>query len=462
MKFNYKQMETLFKPKSVAIFGATPKSEKVGNVIIKNFIEEKYQGKIYPINPKYDEVLGIKCYKNINQIKEKIDLAIFAIPSKYIPLAFEQSAKKGVKSAIIISGGFKEAGHKDYEDKIKELSAKYNILVVGPNCLGVLDPYSNVDSIFLPMYKMQRPSKGNISFVTQSGAVAACLVDMIADQGIGLSKFISYGNAAVLNESDFLEFLANDKKTDIIILYIEGTTDGRQLLNTMKKVSKKKPIIVLKAGRGKKGSQTAHSHTGNLAGNYLAYQAAFRQAKVIEANDLDELFDFVKIFNQPLPKGKRIGVITDGGGLGVLTADNIEKYRMELADLTEDMKKKLNQILPFYASVNNPLDMAADAGFEEYEGTIEVFMNDPQIDILIIIVLFQAPAVDERILNLLIKYSNDKRKPIAVVASGGSYTKMYAKILDTNHVPVYDAPSSAVKAVMKMYKYSKFRGKIRK
>jgi len=457
MNFTYNQMRILFEPKSVAIFGATPKAEKVGNVILRNFIDKKYDGKIYPINPKYKTVFGLKCYNKISEIKECVDLSIFAIPSKYIPQAFEEAAKRKTKGAIIISGGFKEAGHPEYENMIKKISKKYHIPVVGPNCLGVLDPYTNVDSIFLPMYKMQRPPRGSISFITQSGAVAACVVDIVANYGIGLSRFISYGNAAVLNENDFLEFLENDKRTETIIMYLEGASDGRELLKIMRRVSRKKPIIALKSGRSKKSGEAAHSHTGNLAGNYLAYKAAFRQSKVIEAKDLDELFDFVRIFNQPLLKGKRIGIITDGGGLGVLSTDSIVENNMEIAPLTKDMKNKLKKILPFYASIKNPLDMAADAGYEEYMGAVEIFMNDVNIDMLIIIVLFQAPAVDERILNMLIRYSSDRRKPIAVIASGGAYTEMYKKILEANHVPTYGSPSGAVKAIKKLYEYSMYR-----
>jgi acyl-CoA synthetase (NDP forming) len=279
---------------------------------------------------------------------------------------------------------------------------------------------------------------------------------------MGISKFISYGNSTVLDESDYLEYLAKDKNTQIIILYMEGAKDGRKLLETMKKVNKIKPIIALKAGKGSGGAAAAKSHTGNIAGSYVAYQAAFKQSKVTEAEGINELFEFVKIFNQPMPKGNRIGVITNGGGLGVLTTDVIESEGLKLAEFSPNTQKELAKILPDYGNVNNPLDLVADANIDGYQKSIEIMMNDPQVDALIIIVLMQTPPIDERIVHVLSRASDDRRKPIATISIGGTYTEIYRKILESKGVPSYDSPKAAAKAMERLITYAKYQESLRR
>ncbi|MFA6530204.1 MAG: CoA-binding protein, partial [Candidatus Micrarchaeia archaeon] len=256
------------------------------------------------------------------------------------------------------------------------------------------------------------------------------------------------------NESNLLEYLLKDKETKQIVMYIEGTKDGVELLKQMKKVNKVKPIIVLKAGKYGGALKAAKSHTGNLAGNYLAYKAAFRQSKVIEAEGLDELFDFVKVFNQTLPLGERMMVITNGGGLGVLTADAIEENGLKLAELDSDLAARIKAVIPEYTSVGNPLDLTADATPEEYRKAIEIAMASDSVDGLFIDVLFQAPNMNENILSILENASNDKRKPIVVTAVGGTFTESYRKVLESSGVPTYGAPIQAVKAMKKLVDYS--------
>ncbi|MBN2478318.1 CoA-binding protein [Candidatus Micrarchaeota archaeon] len=454
MERKIKNLKYVFEPKSIAVIGATKTPSKVGNVLLKNFIEGKFDGKIYPVNPKYDEIMGLKCYSDVLKIKGKVESAVIATPAKTVPSILEQCGKKGIKGVIVLSGGFAESGNTELEEKLKSTAKKYNIALIGPNCLGVINPYSRLDSIFFPVFKLQRPKPGSISFVTQSGAVGSCIVDLAAYYGVGISKFISYGNASVLDESDIIDYLSNDDSTESIIVYIEGTKDGKKFMETLEKVNKIKPIVVLKAGRSEKSSKAAFSHTGNIAGNYLAYSSAFKQTKVIEAKDVEELFDYVKIFNQPLPRGKKIGIITDGGGLGVLTTDAIEETGLDIADLGEETEKKLKKILPAYANVGNPLDIIADADPELYKKSIDIFMDDPGVDLIIVIVLFQAPALDERLLDVLVEASDDRRKPIAVVAVGGDYTHMNRKILDTYGVPTFGSPRDAIKAIKKFTTYS--------
>jgi len=450
-------LKYIFEPNGVAVVGASATSTKVGAVVLKNLIDGRYEHPVYPVNPKYDELMGVRCYKTLIEIKGHVDCAVIATPAITVPKLLEQCGKKGIRGVIILSGGFGEVGNKELEGQVKQIAAKYSMAVIGPNCLGILNPYSRVDSIFLPMHKLARPDEGGIAFVTQSGAAGSCIVDLVATYRVGISKFISYGNAAVLDESDMLEFLEKDKKTKQILLYVEGVRDGRKFLNVLKRVNKKKPVIVLKAGKSESASKAAFSHTGNVAGSYLAYLSAFRQAKVICAEKLEELFEFVRIFGQPMPKGKRVGVITNGGGLGVLTADAIVENALELPEFSVETKKQLRAILPEYANINNPLDIIADADCETYDKTIDILMKDPMIDSIVVIVLFQAPAVDDRIINILTDYINQKTKPIVVIAVGGDYTRNYRKTLEGYGVPAYSSPSAAIKALNKLVEYAHWK-----
>ncbi|MFN7991510.1 MAG: CoA-binding protein [Candidatus Micrarchaeia archaeon] len=461
MERKIRNLRNVFAPKSVAIVGASPTANKIGNVLLKNFLDTKFPGKVYPVNPKYESLFGLRCYPSVKDIQGKVDCVIVATPAETVPQIMEDCAQKKAGGVVVLSGGFEEVSRNDLAAKVRKIADDNSIPVVGPNCLGVYNPYTKVDSIFLPMYKLERPKAGGIAFITQSGAVGSTVMDLAAYYGMGISKFISYGNSTVLDESDYLEYLMRDRETEIIILYMEGAKDGRKLLETMKRVNKVKPIIALKAGKGTGGQAAARSHTGNIAGSYLAYNAAFRQAKVTEAGGINEVFDFVKIFNQPLPKGNRVAVITNGGGIGVLTTDYIEEEGLELAKFSDATRNELAKILPSYGTVNNPLDLVADAGVENYGKAIEAMMNDPGIDALIIIVLTQTPPIDERIIHVLTKASDDRRKPIATISIGGTYTEAYRKILEGKGVPSYNSPRAAVKAMERLINYARYKEKLK-
>ncbi|NYZ77629.1 CoA-binding protein [Candidatus Micrarchaeota archaeon] len=450
-----KRINKILEPKSIAVVGASQAPEKVGHVIVRNLIEGRYGGKVYPVNPKYDKLLGMKCYHSVLDVPGNIDCVIIATPAPTIPAIMEECAKKKVGGVLMLSGGFEEVGRRDLADAVRKIAETNSIPTIGPNCLGVFNPYNHVDSIFFPMYKLGRPGPGNVSFITQSGAVGSVIIDAAGYYGIGIAKFISYGNATVLDETDLLGYLAEDRKTEIIIFYLEAVKDGRRLLAKMTEVNKKKPILVLKAGRGAAGQSAALSHTGNIAGSYLAYQAAFRQAKVTEARSIDELFDLMRIFGQPPAMGKKMGVITNGGGLGVLTIDAVEEEGLAAAGLGEETIASLKKVLPSYGNIGNPLDLIADATVELYEKAIEEYMKDGGVDFIIICVLFQTPPMNERIVNVLVNAAEDKRKPIAVVSVGGAYTESYKKILESRGVPTFGSPNSAVKAIRKFIEYSK-------
>ena len=457
-----KNLKFVFEPKSIALVGASPIPNKVSNVILKALVEGGYQGKIYLVNPKYQAVHDLPCVSSITVIKERVECVIIATPAETVVPILEDCVTKKIKGVILVTAGFGESGGegKKLEDQVREICDKNNIALIGPNCLGIYNPATRVDSIFLPIYKLGRPVPGNISFITQSGAIGSTIVDLAAFNGMGIAKFISYGNATVLDEVDLLEYLENDPKTKTIVMYIEGAKRGRRLYETMKRINKRKPVIALKAGKFGKSAEAAKSHTGNIAGSYAAYRAAFRQSKVIEAERIEDLFDFMKIVTQPLPKGKRIAIITNGGGLGVLTADEIEKNELEFAEFSERTREELQKILPPFGAVHNPLDLIAEADASKYARAIEVMMQDDGIDGLIIITLFQTPPMDERVLNELVRASDDKRKPIATISLGGAYTQAYQQHLTTYGVPVFNSPSAAVNAMKKLVEYAVYRRKI--
>jgi acetyl coenzyme A synthetase (ADP forming)-like protein len=456
MKKMLQKLKVVASPRSVAIVGASPTQNKIGNIVLRNFLDAKFPGKVYPVNPKHTEMYGLKCYAKVSDIPGSVDCVIVATPAETVPGVVEDCAAKKAGGVLILSGGFEEVGRTDLAGKIREIADANDMPVVGPNCLGIYNPYAKLDSVFLPAYKLERPKPGNIAFVTQSGAVGSTVMDLSAFYGLGFSKFISYGNSTVLDESDYLEFLMNDKETEIIILYMEGAKDGRRLLETMKRVNRVKPIIALKAGRGMGGQAAAHSHTGNIAGSYLAYQAAFKQAKVTEAEGINEVFDIVKIFDQPKPKGNHTAVITNGGGIGVLTTDAIESEGLVLAQFSKESEAELRKILPTYGNVANPLDLVADAGVDAYAKAIDTLMKDPGVDALIIVVLLQTPPIDERIIYTLTAAASSRIKPIATISIGGTYTESYRKVLEGKGVPSYNSPLAAVKAMERFITYSRY------
>jgi len=456
---SYENLDAAISPGSVAVVGASRDPGKIGHTILKNFIDGGFAGRVFPVNPKADELLGLKCYARVGDIKEKVDCAVIAVPAQAVPGVLRECGEKGIRGAVIISGGFSEVGNVKGEEEIAAVAKEYGLAVIGPNCLGVLNPATRFDCIFLPLFKMGRPPVGDIGFMSQSGAVGSCIVDLAAHYHIGVSKFISYGNAAVVDEADLLRYFAEDKQTRIIVGYIEGVRRGREFFEALKEVAKEKPTIFLKAGTSRKGAEATLSHTGSLAGSAEAYRAVFRQAKAIEAHTLMELFYFAKVFDQPLPKGRRVGVITNGGGYAVLAADAIEEFHLQLADFGEETKRALKPALPTYVNVKNPLDLAGDADAERYRIAVEALMADDNIDILVITVLFQTVSIDSRVVNVIAKAAEEMKKPIIVVSTGGEYTEMHRRILESYRIPTYHSPTAAMKAAEKLADFAEMRRK---
>ena len=449
----------MMKPKSVAIIGASNNPDKVGHVILQNYLDAGYSGKLYPVNIRNEgSILGLNAYKSITEIEGNIDLAVIAVPAEIVPMITEECGKKGVKSIIIVSGGFAEIGAVELQDKVKSIAKKYGIPVLGPNCLGVMDPRTRVDTLFLPAFKIDKPKIGGVSFASQSGAVGSSVLDMISGEGFGLSKFISYGNAIDLDEVDILNYLGNDNDTKVIVFYIEGVKRGREFMDTAKKISMKKPIVVAKGGRTSAGSKAAHSHTASLAGSYEAYKAVFKQSGIIQAHSLGEILNFSKIFDtQPLLKGNRVAIITNGGGTGVMATDALYDNRLELPELSSKAENILKKVMPPIVNVRLPLDMAGDADDKRFSAALDVMMNDDNIDAIMVIALFQTPGADSRVAATLIHYGSMMKKPLVVVSPGGSYTQAHKNMMESSGIPVYSSPEDAARALSVLHEYTHFK-----
>ncbi|MEM3364654.1 MAG: CoA-binding protein [Candidatus Micrarchaeia archaeon] len=451
-------MRAVIEPSSIVVIGASRNPSKVGYAVLKNLITSGFNGWLYAVNPNADNILGVRCYKSIKELPQKVDCAIIAVPAENVNEIIEECGRKGVRGAIVISGGFKEVGEVKRELELTKICRKYGIAMIGPNCLGIVNRKKHVDSIFLPTYKMKRPQLGKISFVTQSGAVGSTILDLIGESNIGVSKFISYGNAAVIDESDLLRYLREDADTSVVVMYIEGVKDGRKFYRELKETCAVKPVVVLKAGKGALAAGAAKSHTGALAGDYKIFQAMLKQAGAVEATNLPELFNLSKIFLQPLPKGDRMFVLTNGGGDGVLAVDAIERNGLKLAQLSGKMRAKLRRILPKHVVVGNPFDLTGDADSTRYRTVLEEAVKEEGIDAIIAITLFQTAGLGSEVVNEIISADIKTDKTIVSVATGGEYTRLLLSIIESSGIPAYGSPSEAVDSIAKALWYYKKRG----
>jgi acetyl coenzyme A synthetase (ADP forming)-like protein len=461
-----KQLDYFFNPKSVAIIGASHNPEKLGYAILANFVKAGFERKIYPVNPNTEPILGLKVYKSVLDIPDDLDLVVIVVPAKIVPRVLRECVKKKIEAIIVISAGFSEIGEegKKLEIECKKIIKGMRTRVMGPNCLGVYDPYTNVDTLFLSRERCGRPKRGNIAFISQSGAVGSTILDWLSEQGIGISKFISYGNAMDLDDCDFLEYLGDDEKTKVITVYLEGIeASGQKFMRIARRVTKKKPVIILKAGKTKKGAEAVFSHTGSLGGSAKIYSAAFKQAGIIEADSWEELFDFARAFStQPLPKENRIAIVTDGGGFGVLATDEAERQGLELPEPSDKLKKEMSKVMPSYASMHNPIDLTGDADADRYRVVIETCLRSKEYDGVIAITLFQVPTLEKEVVDHIIKLHRKYKKPLLACAAGGKFTQELSEKLMEGGVPVYPTPERAVKAMKALVEYSwiKFGRKI--
>lgn len=456
----YESFKLMMDPKSVAVIGASDNPKKVGHIILQNFIDMGYSGRLYPINiNSTGTIAGKKSYGSVKEIGESVDFAVVAIPAQAVPGVLDECGKAGVKSVLVVSGGFAEVGEAKLQEQLAGKARKYGFALLGPNCLGVVNMRTKINTMFLPMYKLDTPKPGGVSFASQSGAIGSTVMDLVASEGFGIAKFISYGNAADLDEVDILEYLMRDEDTRVIIFYIEGVKRGREFLEAAKRATRIKPVVMIKGGMTEAGAGAVRSHTASLAGSYQAYEAAFKQAGIVQADSLDDLLNFAKIFEtEPLPKGDSVAVITNGGGTGVLATDAVYLSGLKMAELGKKACGSLRKSMPPIVNIRLPLDIAGDADDKRFEAALQAVGGDPNVDMIMAIALFQTPGADESVAASLINYKSGTGKPLVVVSCGGAYTQRQRKTMEDAGLPVYPSPDQAARAMAALFKYSASKG----
>ncbi|MDD5331520.1 MAG: CoA-binding protein [Candidatus Nanoarchaeia archaeon] len=444
-------MKNFFEAKSIAVVGVSREPNKVGAILFNQLLRN-FKGDVYGVNPNVNSLYGNKIYKKLSDINKKIDLTVIAVPAAFVIDIIKEMPSVNCKNVVIISAGFKEIGNDKLELKLKEELDQRNIKAVGVNCLGIYDAYSGIDAIFLPSERVQRPGKGGISFICQSGAIGGAILDLMASKNYGVSKFISFGNATNLDSVDYLDYLGKDKNTKVICVYIEAVKDGKKCLEICKNI--KKPVIVLKGGLTHEGNKATLSHTGALAGDPRVYLGAFKQAGTVYAENLEDMFNYSRLLEKSIkPKGDRILTITNGGGFGILGTDNIIKYGLKLAELSSETKKKLKEKFPKLVIVDNPMDLIGDATDERYGLALEYAVKDKNIDIILITLDYQTPLLTPNIVNVISKYKN--KKPIIVASTGGSPTEKIKRILESRGIVCFDYPETAVRSIKQLVEYHK-------
>lgn len=449
-------LDYLFNPASIAVVGASRDPKKVGHAVLNNLIKFNFKGRIYPINPSADEILGIKAYPSVSKTGENIDIVVISIPAKGVPEALIDCARANVKGAVILTAGFREIGHEGrrLEDEIIKIAKDNNIRVLGPNCLGVINTGNNMNATFAAD---MLPS-GRTAFFSQSGALGVAIMDWAIGNNFGFSKFISFGNKADLSEIDFTEYFITDAETDIILGYIEDVVDGKKFMEIAKKATKVKPVILIKSGGTEAGARAASSHTGALAGSDAAFNAVFKQTGIIRAHGIQDLIETAIAFSgRKLPQGNRLLIITNAGGPGILAADMSERLGIQLPRMTKENITSIESLLPSNASLYNPVDIVGDATSERYKIVLEKAIIDPNIDGIVVILTPQAMTDVQNTADIIISTSQVTEKPIIGSFIGDMRVKDASEKLKNSLVPCFGYPEIAVSAFGKLCDYSSWK-----
>jgi len=447
-------LDAVFYPKSIAIIGASSREKTVGNDVVKNLVQQGYQGQIYPINPKIDELYGRRVYHEITEIEGEADLLILAIPAKFVADEIRKGASKGAKAAIVISAGFKEAGNLELEEQLAATCNELGVTLVGPNCLGAINAKHSMNASFAAIM----PPVGDVAFLSQSGALCTAVLDYAKDLGVGFSKFLSIGNKAALGELDLIKYLHDDPETKVICMYAESLANAPELISTLRELNRgdnPKPVIVLKSGKTSAGAGAIASHTGSLSSGDSAYQALFAQAGIIRANSVSELFDLAQVFSMnQIQTVKKVTIVTNAGGPGVLTTDAVIENGLEMADLAPETVVKLHSFLPPSASTHNPVDVLGDAAGEVYEKTISVLAQDPNTDAIIVLLTPQSMTEPGKTAQAVVKMRQTSQKPIVVSLMGRALVADGVEILRENKIAATAFPEPAASALAKFAKFS--------
>lgn len=471
------EIEPFFNPKTIAVVGASLKKNNPGHIIFHNLIENAKKGilkaKVYGVNVKGGELYGNKLYRSLSEIPDNIEHVIVAVRAQFVPDVLEESGRKGVKVATIISGGFSEVGNVELENRILKIGKEHGIRIIGPNGLGIYDAYSGIDTLFIPTYKetgeglklnMPRPKPGVITFLSQSGALGDAVLDYMWGEGIGISKFVSWGNKIDVGEKELLLYLMEDETTKVVMMYIESIKEaGHEIIEIGKEFSKRKPIVVLKGGITEAGIRATYSHTASLAGNIKIYEAALKSMGAVLSWNIQEFVDMAKALALQIPaKGNKIGIVTNGGGPGIVLADLAEKYGLKVPSLSKETINELNNyvkegVIPNIATFSNPIDISGTGTDESYAAATKCLMEDPNIDLVIVLALHHPPALTKELPKRIIQVIKDNSKPVIVMDMGSTEMSDWVrKQFEDKKIPTYPLPWRAVVAAKALVEYGKW------
>lgn len=453
-----KQISAMFNPESVAVIGASSTPGKIGHTILVNLQQAGFRGDVYPVNPKATTILGLNVVNDISDLPRNIDLAVITIPRELVIPSIDKLGGKGTRSAIVITAGFKEVGGEGYylEQELINTAAKYDMAVLGPNCLGMINTHGMVNASFAA----GQPDQGNIAFFSQSGALCVAILDWALGDNIGFSKFISLGNKAVLDEADMLSYLGKDEQTDVILGYLENVSNGKKFLQQALNHSNEKPIIIIKSGTTEAGAKAATSHTGAIAGSDQAYSSAFQKSGIIRAHDVETLFNLARAFSsQPLPRGPSLAIVTNSGGPGIMAADACERSSLSMARISPGGMEKMKEFLPTYASLFNPIDIIGDAGAERYIKTMKTVISDPNVNSMLVLLTPTSTAAKEieEISRGVVEISANTDKPVFACFMGKKIINTSRKILLEGSIPCYSFPEPAIRCLEQMYKHHQWK-----
>ena len=441
-------LEKLFKPEKVAVVGASRHEGKTGHEIFDNLLHS-FEGKVYPVNPNAEEVEGRKAR---DEIEKGTEMAVIAVPSQIVPEIIKDCGDKGVDAAVVISAGFSETGNESLESEVRYIAEENDVRLLGPNVLGLINTENSMNASFAS----KTPQEGDISFMSQSGAFCTAILDYAEEEGMGFRHFVSLGNKADIDEIDLLRKWRKDS-TEVVMGYTEGLEKGRKFMEEARKTSLEKPVIMIKSGRTDQGGDAASSHTGSIAGNIDAYRAAFHQTGILEAESSRELLNLGNAFSdQPLPQGKNIAVVTNAGGPGVITSDEISERGLELAELQEKTLEELDEVLPEEYSGGNPVDVIGDAGHRRYEEALEKVLDDTNVDAVIVLLTPQANTEVDKTAKAIAEIFNGADKPVLPCFMGAADVKSGTDILSEKGISHFSDPEDPVKVLKSMNEYREF------
>ena len=452
-----KNIKYLFEPRSIAIIGASGDKGKIGHSVVSNVIQNGYKGKIFPINPKGGTIEGIKAYKSILDVNDEIDVAVLTIPAKFALESVKECAAKGVKYGMVITSGFSEIGNAAEERKMVEIANKSGMRILGPNIFGIFSAEGSLNSTFA---SVAIPS-GHLGIITQSGALGLAMIGQATVGNVGLSAIVSVGNKADVDEADLLEYLITQERTNVVLMYIEGVRDGERLVETLKRATKVKPVVIIKSGRSQRGAMAAASHTGSLAGSDAVFDDIIKQSGGLRAESMREAFEWSKFLaNNPLPAGENTVIITNGGGAGVLATDACEKYDVKMYDDLENLKTIFSPATPAFGSTKNPIDLTGQAKADDYTKAFNAALKDPDIHSVVVVIcespLFTSEGLDRAVEG---NYEEFKKagKPIIFSLLGGKVVADYTRAAREKNIPIYDDVYEAVSSLGAMYAFKRYK-----